>query len=184
MGNWHISGIFRAHSGHPLTVTQGTQVWGGSLLRGASSGAIPTVNPKTFSNSAIDGVKGSGGIGANSDPARGGTGLNMFSDPEAVFKSFRRINLGSDGRSGRSNPLRGMPSWNLDLSVGKRTSITERVDVRFSFDFFNIFNKVNFANPGLSLLDQRGFGVITTQLVPTNRQFGSRWIQFGMRVEF
>jgi len=184
LGGWHVSGIFTARSGAPRTVTQGGQVWGGSLFLGFASGAIPTVNPKTFSNSAVDGVKGSGNTGTNSDPANRGTGLNLFSDPETVFKSFRRVNLSQDGRSGRSNPLRGMPRWNLDFSIGKRTSIKERVDVRFNFDFFNIFNKVDFNDPGLSLLDSRGFGVISSQFVPANRQFGSRWIQFGMRVEF
>jgi hypothetical protein len=28
------------------------------------------------------------------------------------------------------------------------------------------------------------FGVISTQLVPPNRQSGSRWIELGLRIEF
>jgi hypothetical protein len=74
--------------------------------------------------------------------------------------------------------------WNVDMSFGKRTSIAEKVNLNFSFDFFNVFNNVIFANPSLSLTDPRGFGVITTQFVPPDRISGSRWIQFGMRVEF
>ena len=54
----------------------------------------------------------------------------------------------------------------------------------FSADFFNVFNHVDFANPGLSLTGPTTFGVITSQFVPANRTSGSRWIQLSMRVEF
>jgi hypothetical protein len=187
MNGWQISGIVTARSGDPLTVVQGSQVWGGSLFLGFSSGAIPTVNPGTFSNSAISGVKGSNNIGTNSDPANRGTGLNMFANPENVFNSFRRVEISRDGRAGRANPLRGMPRWNADFSIGKRTQIVSGdhpVTFRFSFDFFNIFNKVDFNNPSLDLNNPRGFGVITSQFTPPNRIDGSRWIQFGARFEF
>ena len=54
----------------------------------------------------------------------------------------------------------------------------------FAFDFFNLDNHVSFVNPSLSLTDPRGFGVITAQFTPPDRVAGSRWIQFGLRVEF
>ncbi len=184
INGWYVSGIFTARSGDPLIVTQGTQVWGGTLFLGFATGAIPTVDPSTFGNSAVSGVAGSGGVGTTGNPATGGSGLNLFRDPEAVFKSFRRIELSRDGRSGRANPLRGMPRWNLDMSIGKRTHIAERVSFVFSFDFFNIFNHLDFANPGLSLTAPQAFGVISSQLVPANRTEGARWIQFGARIEF
>ncbi|MCL6480906.1 MAG: hypothetical protein K6U02_04195, partial [Firmicutes bacterium] len=184
INGWYVSGIFTARSGDPLIVTQGTQVWGGTLFLGFATGAIPTVDPSTFGNSAVSGVAGSGGVGTTGNPATGGSGLNLFRDPEAVFNSFRRIELSRDGRSGRANPLRGMPRWNLDMSIGKRTHIAERVSFVFSFDFFNIFNHLDFANPGLALTAPQSFGVISSQLVPANRTEGARWIQFGARVEF
>ncbi len=184
IGGWHVSGIVTARSGDPITVTQGSQVWGGSLFLGFSSAAIPTVKPSIFGNVARSGIVGSGDTGVNSDPGRGGTGYNLFADPESAFKSFRRVLVGQDGRAGRSNPLRGMPRSNLDLSLGKRTTIHERVNVLFSFDFFNIFNKVDFNNPGMDLTNPRAFGVITSQFIAPNRFAGSRWIQFGFRVEF
>jgi hypothetical protein len=190
-GGWYVSGIFTSSSGQPLTVTQGSQVWGGSLFLGFNSGAIPTVDPSTFGNSSHYGAFGSGGIGVNASPTctpqpfcAGGSGTNLFEDPQAVFNSFRRVELSRDGRSGRANPLRGMPRWNLDMSLGKRTTITERVGLVFAADFFNVTNSVVFANPGLSLTSQAAFGVITTQFIPANRTVGSRWIQLGLRVEF
>jgi hypothetical protein len=52
------------------------------------------------------------------------------------------------------------------------------VSVVFAFDFFNIFNKVDFNNPSLDLTNPRAFGVITSQ------NNAPRRIQFGLRVEF
>jgi len=186
IGGWFLSGIFTAWSGDPLIVIQSGQVWGGTLFLGFNTAAIPTVNPSTFGNSARSGVTGSNNIGTNSNPAppTRGTGLNLFSNPEAVFNSFRRVELGRDGRSGRGNPLRGMPRWNLDMSFGKKTQVHERVNVVFSFDFFNIFNHVLFNDPSLDLRNSPAFGVISSQFTPPNRSEGSRWIQFGFRVEF
>ena len=187
LGGWTVSGIFTARSGDPLVVVQGGQVWGGGLFLAASSGAIPTVNPSTLSNSVNRGVAGANNIGTNSNAATGGSGLNMFGSPDTVFNGFRRVEISRDGRAGRANPLRGMPRWNLDTSIGKTTTLNpgeHPVSLRISFDFFNIFNKVDFNNPNLDLNNSRAFGVITTQLTPGNRVDGSRWIQMGVRIEF
>ncbi len=192
VSGWYVSGIYSARSGDPLTVTQGTGVWGGSLNLNFATGAIPLVNPSSFSNSVNSGVTGGtvriGGsnvdVGTNSNSANRGTGLNLFGKPEEVFSQFRRVNVSTDGRAGRANPLRGMSRWNMDMSIGKRTAITERLNLTFAFDFFNVDNHVTFNNPGLSLTDPRNFGVINTQFTPPDRVAGSRWIQFGMRVEF
>lgn len=185
LGGWQVTGIFRAASGVPLIVSQGVPALGGGALLSGGTAAIPTVDPSSFgSGSPNAGVRGSGGIGTTGDPANGGSGLNMFSNPEQVFRSFRRIRLSQDGRSGLANPLRSDPTWNLDLSLGKSTRVTERVGLRFSFDFFNIFNHVDFDPPSLSLLDPRAFGVITSQVSALRRLASSRWIQFGFRVDF
>lgn len=184
VGGWTLTGIFSARSGDSLVVTQGNPVWGGGLFLAVNSGAIPLVNPGSLNRSAVSGVTGSNNTGTNSNAATGGTGLNMFSDPYAVFNDFRKINVGSDGRSGRANPLYGMPRWNVDASVGKTTTIMEKVKFRIGFDFFNLLNKVDFNNPSLDLTNPRGFGVITSQLVPGNRTTGSRWIQASARIDF
>lgn len=184
VGGWHLSGIFTAQSGDPLVVNQGAGVWGGSLFLGFTSGAIPTTDPGSFSNTVNQGVNGSNNIGVNGAKANNGSELNLFSNPEQVFNSFRRVEISRDGRAGRANPLRGMPRWNLDLSLGKKIAITESANISLLFDFFNVFNKVDFSNPSLDLTVPRAFGVITSQFTPPSRSAGSRWIQFGMRFEF
>ena len=185
LGGWYTAGIFSAFSGLPLFVTESSQVWGGGSIFGFNVGMIPTVDPSTFGNSTHSGVAGSNGIGTSGDPANKGTGLNLFADPAAVFNSFRNVQISKDGRTGRSNPVRGLPFWNLDMSFGKKTALTERVSIGFSADFFNIFNHVNFVDPTLDISQKASFGVVSTQLLPTNRDIaGSRWIQFGLRVDF
>src|SRR5450631_2295119 len=144
IGGWFLSGIFMSHSGSPLLVGEGTQVWGGSLTLTATSGAVPTVNPSSLGVGVHSNVAGSGGAWTNGNPATGGTGLNLFGNPQAAFAGFRPVLLSSDGREGRANPLRGLPFWNLDSSLGKRIPITERISAQLAADFFNIFNNVNF----------------------------------------
>ena len=184
IGGWYLAGVATAHGGSPLVVSESSQVWGGALLLGSTSGAIPLVSPSSLGSGLHSDVTGSGGVGTNGNPAARGSGLNLFANPETAFKSFRPILIGQDGRDGRANVLRGLPFWNLDASLGKQTRIHERVNVQFSAEFFNVFNKVNFLDPALSLTSPQSFGVITTQLVPINRSFGSRAVQLGLRVEF
>jgi carboxypeptidase family protein len=179
VGGWYTSGIYSAFSGLPLFVTESSQVWGGGSIFGFAVGQIPLVNPNTFDSGVHNGVDGSNGIGTAS------TGLNLFSDPAAVFGEFRNVEISKDGRSGRANPIIGLGFWNLDVSVGKKTAITERVSMSFSADFFNIFNHPNFQDPTLNISSRASFGVISAQLVPTNRDTaGARWIQLGLRFEF
>ena len=191
---WFNSGIFSAISGQPLTATEGSQVWGGTLALGFNSGEVPTVDPGSFNDGVHRGVAGSNGVGTNSS-----TGLNLFGDPFAISQDFRKVLLASDGRAGRSRPFRGLGHWSLDSSFGKNTAITERVHAVFTADFFNIFNHPIFCDPGqaqgnpalsncggsLSLASGlQNFGVIASQFVPANRTSGSRWIQLSLRFEF
>jgi hypothetical protein len=181
ISGWYISGIFTALSGAPLIMTQSAQVWGGTLSLGNNVGMVPTVRTGAFGGGLHTGVAGSAltGIGTN-----GNTGLNLFGDPAAVFNAMRQVNMATDGRSGRSNPIRGLGHWNLDNSIGKATKITERTQVVFAADFFNIFNHPIFADPSLSLTSKGAFGVIGSTFVPNNRSASSRWIQLSMRLEF
>lgn len=184
VGGWSLSGIFRAASGLPLIVSQGVSALGGGATLFAPSGAIPINDPGHLRTGINRGVGGSNNVGTNGNPATGGSGVNLFSNPEAALNNFRRILISQDGRSGRAHPLRGFPFWNLDLSLGKTTHLSERVAARLSLDFFNVFNHPIFSNPTLDLTNPRSFGVVTQQNVPTRRESSSRWIQFGLRVEF
>jgi hypothetical protein len=179
LGGWFASGIVTASSGRPLSVVQSNQVWGGAFPLfnwSMAAGAIPIAKPD-FGNNVNHGVKGSNGIGTTGNPASGGSGLNLFGDPEAVLKGFRKIRISEDGRHGRG-VLRGLPRWNVDLSVGKRMILGEDIRMLFTADFINLFNHVEFSDPSLRLQNPADFGVLSQQYNYP------RAIQFGLRIEW
>jgi hypothetical protein len=174
-GGWYVAGIFTATSGIPLNVCQRTGVYGGGLTFTGCVGAVPTggdVDPGVYS-----GVAGSGNIGTTGNPATGGTGLNLFQDPEAVFNSFRRVLISQDTTSSRG-AIYGLPRWNLDFSIGKRTRVTRDVYAVFTAEAINVLNRVQFGNPTLNLANPTTFGVIDSQ------GGTPRTIQLGFRIEF
>ena len=214
IGGWSMSGIFRLTSGLPLVNAQNSFAYGGGLVTTNNVDMIPTGH--NFSTGLFRNAKGTyapagsacanfatalGGGSAdathNNDVLIGGSssqyGFNYFSDPAAAYCSFRPVLLTEDTRDGRGNPLRGFAQWNLDASFGKETAITERFKLKFSADFFNIFNHVSFDDPLAIPLgptdfidgtNASGFGVVSNSFIPAQRQVGSRWIQLGLRVDF
>lgn len=185
LGGWYVSGIVTALSGPPLYVSQGSQVWGGGQRGNFSTPAVPLVPAGSIGTGLNSNVAGSGGIGSAGNPASGGTGLSLFSNPQSVYNQFGYVQLGQN-IDGYGHPLFGLPFWNVDSSVGKRIPIREKVTLGLSFDFYNMFNHPNFANPSLPLTGSSisNFGVISSTLVPANRQASSRWIMVGARLEF
>lgn len=181
IGGWYMSGIFTANSGLPLTVTESAQVWGNGLVLSPATAAIPTSSLATTVNSN---VTGSNNIGTSGNPASHGSGLNLFSDPASAFNSFSPVLISQNGRDGRANPLRGLPLWNMDFSLGKETTIREQLKAQWAFYFFNLFNHPNFSTPPLSLTNPQSFGVISSTLIPANRDNSARWVEFTFRLEF
>jgi carboxypeptidase family protein len=188
ISGWYAAGILRISSGIPNLVTVSGQSFGGGDIFGISAGMVPTVPIGSIGAGLHSGIcstgAGSGGNGPGCATAGTGTGLNYFSNPSAALADFRPTLLATDTNDGRSSPLPGLGFWNFDMSLGKSTSITERVKLEFSADFFNLFNHVNFLDPSLDTTNPSTFGVINTQLVPADRIQGSRWIQLGLRIRF
>ncbi len=205
IGGWSASGVFRAISGLPLVVAESGFAYGGGLVTSNNVDTIPTGNNFStglFKNSGATpndtatgtcatyaaALGGGTGVGTNSSSL----GYNYFSNPAAAYCSFRPVLLTVDTRDGRGHPLRGFPFWNLDASFGKETAITERFKVKFSADFFNIFNHVSFDDPlfpfqptgFIDATNASQFGVITNSFTPAQRPVGSRWIQLGVRLGF
>jgi hypothetical protein len=177
-GGWSISPIFTWYSGLPLKVAEGSsQEFGQSSS--ASASAIPTA-PDTFGNSIHSGIAGDAAtnIATTGNPAKGGTGLNLFGNPVAVYNSFRPILLSQDTDANFSGTLRGMSRWNLDMDIARKLQFTERVSSTISVQMFNVFNHVQFADPTLSLQSPANFGVLGTQL---NQP---RVIELGLHIDF
>jgi len=178
---WYHSGVFTFASGAPLTVGEGGQVYGGGnlgLTNGAS--AIPTANADTISSGVgIFNNVSSATIATRGNTSAGGLGLNMFSNPTSVFNSFRTIQISADGRSGNANPLRGFGTWNLNGALGKSTQITEKLNLIYTLQVFNVFNHPLWNTPALGLFgtSPASFGVLTGKA-------GNRTMEMGLRVQF
>ncbi|HEU5453564.1 MAG TPA: carboxypeptidase-like regulatory domain-containing protein [Terriglobales bacterium] len=185
IGGWSTSWIFTAASGTPIQIynsDSGLEFGDGSGYVDSSS-MVP-INPgKSFIASRHDSVTiGSNGYGSDSDkgPFQGGY-PNIFANPDAVAAGFR-LPLFSDPRAGYFNGLRGLGRWNVDMSLGKTTKITERLSTRFEVQMVNAFNHPELSDNGpsaaLDIATPSSFGVLSTQY---NRP---RFIQWGLRFDF
>ena len=87
--------------------------------------------------------------------------------------NFCTTDFGNLGR----NIYRGPHQQNWDFSLIKNFKIGERQTIRFTADFFNIWNHVNFSNPTFTDVESQGnFGQITTTKgTPRLIQFSLRW---------
>lgn len=72
---------------------------------------------------------------------------------------------------------------NTDFSITKDTKITERFDLQFRSEFFDVFNHPNFGDPVLNTASA-SFGEILSTRFPTGDFGSSRQIQFSLKLMF
>jgi len=190
LGGWSIAPIFTAYSGAPLRVTGLSTCpssWGEiscSSSLTAWENAVLT-SPYTAGNSAHYGVTSTTGVGSAGNAPKG-TGINLFANPGAVAAQFRPLLPGLDTNAGGNGVLRGLPGWNLDMTVAKDLTFRERFGATFMFQFSNMLNHVRFADPTLSLANPSTFGVITRSAAgsTTIPLYTPRQLEFGLRFHF
>jgi hypothetical protein len=185
LGGWSVAPLFTAQSGAPLEVSIGTgsnanaqsfgEEYGNS--NSAYENAVLTV-PYTGGNSVHEHVTVASGAGVNGNAAIGGSGLNLFASPTAIYSDFRRLILGLDTTGGGAGVLRGLPTWNLDATVSKDFRVTERIGATAIIQVTNVLNHFQASNPSLNIDSPQTWGVITGQ-ANTPRQ-----MEFGLRIHF
>jgi len=179
IGGWTIAGVQQYQSGPPSIIVSG----------GAAAG-YPYVGPNGFiaRPNVVPGVnkKSAAILNGTWDPnAAGAAGaiynFNAWSQPTAWT-------LGSAPRT--DGGARRFPYLNEDISLIKRTSVNERVNVEFRADFLNIFNRTLFGfdqggDQYGSIIGGNsigggigGFGHVTSQ-----SNF-PREIQFGLKINY
>ena len=187
-GGWTIAPVFTAGSGLPLTmgtINPGSSFGEGDSVNylgyGNSENAIPiTPNYCSGNSSAYYNTPGGNGIGTS------GYGVNMYQNPQAAWYNFRQPVLGYDTHDGGIGVCRGLPYWNVDLSVKKMFKITERVSTELQFVFTNVFNHNQWGDPTGEYVDTSnpaGFGTLPGSVSYGNSTF-MRQIQFGLRISF
>jgi hypothetical protein len=172
LGGWKVSPIFTAQSGLPLEVNEGAP----GLLDCQAFGEANCSSASTFENAMlISPYKGGNSVHGT------GTNLNLFPNGPAEANQFRPPLVGIDNQTGGAGILRGLPTWNLDMSVGKEFRVTERVNTKFIATFTNVLNHNQLNNPSannLNISSPSTFGAISGQF-NTPRQ-----MEFGLRIAF
>jgi hypothetical protein len=76
----------------------------------------------------------------------------------------------------------GINNWNMSLL--KAQSLTDRVKLQLRFEFFNLFNRVQFGQPDNAIADIGTFGTSSYQVGQPDSTTGARQIQFAMKLLF
>jgi hypothetical protein len=156
VSGWNASSITTFQKGFPLVLTAQPN----DLSKNFGFGAIrPNVVPGC--TKAISGSAGS----------RLGKYFNTacFTQPATPFS------IGNESRTDSTLRIPGTDNW--DLAVSKDTVIHERFRILFTTQFLNMFNHVQYGQPG-GQFGSTSFGVITSQLN------NPRQIQFGLKLSF
>ena len=164
LGGWQVSGLLRLTSGLPLSVLNGL-AWPTCYCYQHFAEPVGSVPEQTNTR--------------NARLIGGGSGPNVFSDPQGALASFRQV---LPGEIGQRNNLRGDGIFSIDLSIGKRFPLPiEGHSIQFRAEAFNLTNSVRFnadAWETLSFVFPGSFGNYSQVMIPP------RVIQFGLRYEF
>ena len=154
LGGWKLNGIVTLQSGLPLTPAVGF-----SRSRDGNVSPVdrPSWNP-SFSGPVILGTP------------------NRWYDPSA----FLLPPAGTYGNAGR-NVLRAPGLETVDLSLFKETLITERVNLQFRAEFFNLLNRANFGIPSPVVFTPTGQPAGSAGVI-SNTITTSRQIQLGLKL--
>jgi hypothetical protein len=170
-GGWQTTGIFRWNSGLPIQTPFDCCVWA------------------TNWNVQSNGVRVQP---VASSPTKTGT-PNIFSDPIAVYRSFRPAR---PGEVGDRNVLRAPSYISLDMGLYKSFKLPwEGHTVQFRWEVFNVTNTQRF--DGLTISDlslgtdpflggnpNSDFGRFTSTQAPLNETKAGRVMQFALRYQF
>jgi hypothetical protein len=157
VSGWGVDGITTLQRGFPVKISDGI----GNALTALSLGT-GTLRP--------DVVPGCDKNTSGSAVAR----INAWFN-KACFANHAGYGFGDESRVDATLRQQGVD--NFDFAIFKKTSITERLNVEFRTEFFNLFNHPQFGPPG-GALGSATFGIVTNTVnLP-------RLIQFGLKLNF
>jgi Carboxypeptidase regulatory-like domain len=182
LGGWSVSGVTSFQSSLPFSVLDSN---GGNAFLGA--GTSP-VSASLAPGASIDSGTSSGSVTQRLNgwlnPAAFTTAPLLYPTQCGTDPNFCTTGFGDLGR----NIYRGPFQQNWDFSLIKHFRVTERQDLRFAADFFNLWNHPNFGTPlvtdyeqylAWSASGQSGpdpFGrIVSTTGTPRLIQFSLRW---------
>jgi hypothetical protein len=111
---------------------------------------------------------------------RAQTGLNPGTLANPFFPDAPFGGAGSIGRNHYRGP--GVNNW--DVTLQKTLSLSERVNLQFRAESYNLFNRVWLGQPGNLTSNPGTFGQSTSEVKQPDLTTGARQIQFGMKLRF
>ena len=155
MGNWQLSGIETLQSGLPFT-------------------------PQMSYNPANDGDSRNP-VRPSMDPNF--AGRLILGGPDHYFNTAAFIPplAGTYGNAPR-NFLGGPALAGTDLSLAKKISLSERLNLQFRAEFFNLPNRMNLNTPNPVVFTAATGGPSPTAGVITSTSTSSRQIQLGLKL--
>ena len=181
--DWSVDGLFTARSATPVNVVYSANV--------TSLGFRASVRPDLVENIPlyIDDPSAPGGRRFNN------TATTVPGNPNPQVGPFLRPVPPRQGSFGR-NVLRGFPVHQLDFALRRQFTLSERVNLQFRTEVFNIFNHPNFGDPD-GVLNSSTFGFSSSMLGrslgsggagggfnPLYQIGGPRSIQFSLKLGF
>jgi hypothetical protein len=157
VSGWSLSGIETLQSGLPFTPQLGYNPTGNGDTRNP---VRPSFNP-AFTGAIVTGA------------------ASQYFDPAAFLPPA----AGTFGNVGRDT-LIGPGLATLDLSVLKKTALTERLNLQFRAEFFNILNRANLGTPNAVVFTSAAATPAPNAGVITSTNTTSRQIQFGLKLLF
>lgn len=161
VGNWSLAGVAVLRSGELFNVTCGIDY--------NDDGDALNDRPALVSGSLND-LYARGSLGRTQYLIPVPDVLTRLNTPGNVTDVFAQI---------PRNALRAPSVRCYDVSLSQRFQLTEAVALGFESNFFNLFNRTNFAGPVAVLTNSR-FGRVTNTLAGTN----PRQIQLGLKLTF
>lgn len=176
ISGWSLSGVTTLQSGAPLHLTTSgnklsTTFGAGTIRPNYTAGCGKTNGGSGFNRSLAASTSAASAKWFNTAcftlPGTPGDTVNAASSSSYGFGNEPRVDGG----------LRASGIDNFDLTAAKTTTIHEQVVLKFSVDFFNLFNRVQFAPPNTQT-DNTNFGLVTAT------QNFSRIAQGALRLTF
>jgi hypothetical protein len=168
LGGWAISGVTVFQSGAPFSIFD-------SGAGTAFDGLTTVQTTASFASGATLGSGlTSGSIGSR---LNGYVNFAAFQKAPAIGDEQPIPIATGFGNLGR-NIYRGPSEQNWDVSLIKNISITERQKIRFTADFFDVWNHPVFSNPAFTDVESSSnFGqIIGTENNPRIIQFSLKWL--------
>jgi len=133
LGSWEAGSVIIVQSGSPITIQDSS---------GGTNYNLTT--PSLVSANFAPGYNCSNALNSGSLATK----IANWVNPNAY--TFAPV-IGPDGSTGFGdsprNCIAGPGQWNVDFTLSKTFKLTERQNLRFRTDFFNLFNHPSFQNP-------------------------------------